>query len=163
VSPVLSGLSTGLTAGIAKEGLGAINPELKAKIFPEQQTLPGKGLRFASEAVGTLAGLPAKATLTGAKLIGQGATAASKVLPKFLGRIVNNPLTKTAAIGAVGGASVAPKDLSGKQYGENIKTGAAFGAVAPVAGKALEKTVGGGALFISVLSTKFMSFALSRF
>ena len=63
VSPIASGLSTGLTAGLAKEGIGAISPELKETLFPEQKTILGKGIRAGSELAGVLAGAPAKLTI----------------------------------------------------------------------------------------------------
>jgi len=139
VSPLASAVSTGLTGGLAKEGMGSINPELKARMFPEQKTIPGKILRGGAELTATLAGLPAKAVVGGINL-------AAKAAPKYIlpaakslqGTMAQKVATGTLG-GAIGGASLAAEDLDMKKQAAQVGVSAVTGGLLPVAAKPVEK------------------------
>lgn len=135
-SPILSALSTFATAGIAKESMKAASPEAASAMYPEQQTIPGKLLRGGAELTAVVAGLPARATIAGLGL-------ASKAAPKLIlpaakiaqGTTLQKAATMTAG-SAIGGATIAPEEMSGKKYVEQVGISAAAG---PVLGMAIGK------------------------
>lgn len=132
VSPLLSAASTATTGGFLKEGLGAISPEAKASMFPEQKTIPGKILRGAAELGATVLGAPAR-------IVGSGVGLASKIAPKAiipLSKVAQASLGQKVATGAVsgalGGASLASENIDPIKQAEQIASGAVLGTAIPV-------------------------------
>lgn len=121
ISPILSGGST-FAAGIPKMVAAAQGPGMKEATFPEQQTIPGKILRGASEAVGFTAGLPGRAAMATGSVVG-------KIAPKLLGKGLGKVATG-AATGAVGLAA-AGDTLENRK--EMAKIGGLIGGTIPIA------------------------------
>jgi hypothetical protein len=133
-SPLRSALSTGLTAGIAKESM---SPEMKSAIFPEQKTLPGKIFRGGAELTAMVAGLPGRATISGVKALSQAIPKVIVPAEKLAGATLGRKIATGVAGGAIGGATLAPQDMSKQKYIENIAVGAATGAAIPAIGSAV--------------------------
>lgn len=138
IAPILEGGST-VFAGVPRIVAKAQGPGMEEIVFPEQDTFIGKTLRGASEIAGFTAGLPGKAALKTAQLIGTGA----KALPKFAGKAiipkVATRIAQGAGAGAVGGALAGDTIQSRKQ---GAIGGAAMGGIvagaSPVAKKAFD-------------------------
>lgn len=147
ISPISSALSTGLTAGVFKEGIGAIDPEMKARMFPEQKTIPGKILRGGAELTATLAGLPTRAVIGGINLAAKAAPKYILPAAKALQGTVGQKIATGAIGGAIGGASLAAENLDPKTQAAQVGIGAVTGGAFPVAAKPVEK-------FLSPLAQK---------
>jgi hypothetical protein len=124
IAPILEGAST-FAGGIPRLVAKVLGPEAEKAVFPEQQTLPGKVLRGASEIAGFTAGLPGQA----AKFVGRGiAKGAEKVIPRFAGKALLSKIAQGVGTGAVGMA-VAGDTIENRIKG--AKTGALIGGALP--------------------------------
>lgn len=132
IAPLVSAASTGLTLGFSKEGLGAVNPELKGMITPEQQTLPGKAIRGLSEGYATFAGLPAKMVIGGINLAAK--KAPQYILPAakaFQGTMAQKVATNALG-GGISGLSLAAENADPAKQAQQVAMGLGVGALIPV-------------------------------
>lgn len=129
ISPILSGLSTaafGLPKALATKA------GLKKDIFPEQETIAGKGTRFIAEAAGILGG--------GALKIGQ------KVAGKVAGTALRQKVARGAIEGGVTGLLQTPETKEGKLLAPVERTkqgllGTILGVTIPLAIEGAKKAI----------------------
>jgi len=128
IAPVLEGGST-FAAGIPRLVAKAQGQGMEEATFPEQQTVPGKLLRGASEVVGFTAGLPGRAALLAGRGVG-----------KFVGKGILGRAAKGAVAGATGMA-VAGSDLEDRGKGAitGAVTGGAISGLSPVVSAGFKK------------------------
>ncbi len=125
ISPILSGGST-FAAGIPKLAAKVQGQGMAEATFPEQQTIPGKLLRGASEVTGFTAGIPGQM----AKWTGRGIGAvAEKTIPKFAGKALLSKIAQGAGAGAIGMAAAGDTLKNRKEL---AKTGAIIGGAIPL-------------------------------
>lgn len=128
VAPILEGGST-FAAGIPRLVAKMQGKGMEEATFPEQQTIPGKLIRGASEVAGFTAGLPGQVGKRAGMMAGK---AIAKVAPRSTGKILARMLQGAVAGGA--GMATAGSDLEDRA--EKVKLGTVIGAgtsaIAPV-------------------------------